>query len=87
VLDRNFAEKAIEKYKRWVGFCLSRLVPYEKQYVSQLRQNKRFIEACEYYGLSISEGSSLILGCHKIGKEQDGTETVIWRQEQGYDSE
>jgi DNA-binding PadR family transcriptional regulator len=85
VLDKNLAEKAIEKYKRWVGFCLSRLVPYERQYVSQLKQNKRFIEACKYYGFSISEGLSVVLGCYKVGKVQDGTEIIVWRNEQGFD--
>lgn len=50
-------------------------------------QNKRFIDACTQYGLSVGEGTASILGCHKVGKEQDGTEIIIWRQEQGYDSE
>jgi len=87
VLDQNLAKKAIEKYKRWVGICLARLVPYQRQYISQIEQSKRFIEACEQYGLSVSEGRILVLGCYKIGKEQDGTELIVWRQEQGYDSE
>jgi hypothetical protein len=55
-------------------------------YASQLKQNKRFKEACELYGFSISQGIEAILGCHKIGKEQDGTEIIVRRQEQGYDS-
>jgi hypothetical protein len=87
ITDKNLAKKAVEKFQRWVGFCLARFVPYERQYVSQLKQNKRFIEACELYGFLISEGIAAILGCHKIGKERDGTEIVIWRQEQGYDFE
>lgn len=85
ILDQNLAKKAIEKYTRWVGFCLARLVPYERQYISQLKENKRFKEACEQYGFHLSEGIELILGCHKIGKEQDGTEVIVWRQQQGYD--
>jgi DNA-binding MarR family transcriptional regulator len=86
VLDQNLAKKAIDKYRHWVGFCLARLVPYERLYASQLKQNKRFIEACKQYGFSIDEGITLILGCYKIGKEQDGTEVIVWRQEQGYDA-
>jgi hypothetical protein len=86
VIDQNLAKKAIEKYKHWVGFCLARIIPYERQYLSQLEHNKRFIEACEQYGLSASEGINLVLSCYKIGKEQDGTELIVWRQEQGYDS-
>jgi hypothetical protein len=46
ITDKILAKKAIEKYKRWAGFCIARLVQYERQYVSQLSQNKRFIEAC-----------------------------------------
>jgi DNA-binding MarR family transcriptional regulator len=80
VADRNLAEKAIQKYERWLGFCLARLIPHEKQYVSQLRQNKRFIEACEYYGVSVAEGITAILRCYKIGKMQDASETVVWRE-------
>jgi predicted transcriptional regulator len=87
VLDRNLAEKALEKYRRYVGFCLARLVSYERQYVSQLRQNKRFNEDCGGYGFSVPEGVAMILSCHKIGKQQDGSEVVIWRQEQGFDNE
>ena len=78
VIERNLAEKTLQKYNRYVGFCLARLVPYERQYISQLKQNKHFNEACELYGFSISQGIEAILGCHKIGKEQDGTEVVIW---------
>lgn len=85
VRDKNLAEKAIEKYKHWVGFCLARLVPYQRIYASQLKQNKRFIDACAQYGFSISEGLNAIYGCYKIGKEYDGTEVIVWRQEQGYD--
>ncbi len=86
IIDKNLAEKAIMKYKNWTGFCLSRLIPYERPFLSQLKQDKRFIEACELYGFSVSEGLSIILRCHKIAKEQDGMETIVWRQEQGYDS-
>jgi hypothetical protein len=84
-IDQNLAQKAIGKYKHWVGFFLARLIPYERQYLSQFEHNKRFIEACEQYGLSISEGISSVLSCYKIGKMQDGAEIIVWRQTQGYD--
>ena len=69
VLDQSLTKKSIAKYKHWVGFCLARLIPYERQYLSQLKYNKRLIEACEQYGLSVSEGitDSWLL---EIGKEQ-----------------
>jgi hypothetical protein len=51
-----------------------------------LKGNKRFKEACELNGFSTSQGTDAILGCHKIGKERDGTELIVWRQEQGYDT-
>jgi len=35
--------------------------------------------------LSSSEGMNAIFGCYKIAKVQDGTEIIVWRQEQGYD--
>jgi len=71
------AKKAIEKYKRWVGFCLARLIPYERLYVSQLQQDKRFVEACSQYGLSIAEGVASVLGCYKIRTEQNGAELIV----------
>jgi predicted transcriptional regulator len=83
--NKRLAEKAIEKYKRSVGFQLARLIPYERRYCSQLKNDRRFQKACEDYGLTISEGIQEILSCHKIGKESVGTDTVIWRREQGYD--
>jgi DNA-binding MarR family transcriptional regulator len=86
IIDKILAKKAIEKYKHWVGFCLARLVPYERLYASQLKQNKHFIEACAQYGFSIDEGLNAIYGCYKIEKEFDGTEVIINRKEQGYDA-
>jgi hypothetical protein len=76
IMDKILAKKANEKYKHWVGFCLARLVPYERLYASQLKQDKRFIDACGEYGLATSEGLNAIYGCHKIGKEYDGTEVI-----------
>jgi hypothetical protein len=80
-------KKAIEKYKHWVGICLARLIPYQRIYASQLKQDKRFIDACEQYGLSISEGMVSIFGCHKIRTEKDASEIIVWRREQGYKSQ
>jgi predicted transcriptional regulator len=84
VSNKKLAEKAIEKYKYWVGFRLARLVPYNRLYCSQLKRDERFIKACEEYGLSLSEGIYVVLSCYKIGKENSGTETILWRKEQGY---
>jgi len=85
ITNKKLAEKAIEKYKHWVGFQLARLVPYQRQYASQLKQDKRFQSACDEYGLTISEGVMAILGCYKIGREHTGNDKIIWRKEQGYD--
>jgi hypothetical protein len=46
-------------------------------YVSQLKQEKRFIEACELYGFPVFERIAIILGCHKIGKEQSVSENIV----------
>jgi DNA-binding MarR family transcriptional regulator len=85
ISDRKLAEKVIEKYKHYVGFQLARLVPYKKQYCSQLTGDQRFQNACEELGVTISEGIQSVLSCYKIGKESTGLETIIWRREQGYD--
>ena len=60
---------------------------FPRHYLSQLKQDKHFIDACVEYGLSSSEGMNAIYDCYKIGKEYDGTEMIVWRREQGYDSE
>jgi hypothetical protein len=75
----------IEKYKRYVGFQLSRFIPYEMQFCSQLNEDKRFLYACMKYGLAVSEGIQAVLNCYKVGKESTGLDTIIWRREQGYD--
>lgn len=85
VSNKKLAQKAIDKYKHWVGFCLARFVPYEKQYCTHLKRDARFITACEEYGLTVSEGINTVLECHKVGKENMGSDTIIWRKEQGYD--
>jgi predicted transcriptional regulator len=85
ITNERLAEKAIEKYKHYVGFQLARLVPYERRYCSQLKSDKRFQNACAEYGITISEGVSEILSCYKVGKESTGLDTIIWRREQGYD--
>jgi len=85
IVNKELAEKAIEKYKHYVGFQLARLVPYEKRYCSQLKGDKRFQNACEEYGLTVSEGINVILSCYKIGQESTGHDTIIWRKAQGYD--
>jgi DNA-binding MarR family transcriptional regulator len=84
ITNKRLAEKAIEKYKRTVGFQLARFVPYEKRYCSQLKGDKRFQNACGEYGLTSSEGIMVILSCYKIEKESTGQDTIIWRKEQGY---
>lgn len=86
VVNKALAEKAIGKYKHRVAFCLARLVPYQRVYASQFKQNKRFIETCLEYGLDVSEGFFLLLNCYKIGKQDVGTDIIVWRSTQGYDS-
>lgn len=86
IVNRELSEKVIEKYKHAVGFQLARLIPYERRYCSQLKEDKHFQNACKEYGLTISEGFSEVLSCHKIGKDSsNGTDTIIWRNAQGYD--
>ena len=85
VSNEELVEKAIEKYKYRVSFRLARLVQYKKIYTDQLKSDKRFIEACQDYGLSVSEGISAVLRCPKIGSETSHSgQTILWRKEQGY---
>ena len=85
IANEELVEKAIEKYKYRVSFRLARLVPYNKIYTDQLKSDKRFVEACQYYGLSVSEGISAVLSCPKIGSETHSGRSIIWRVEQGFD--
>ena len=87
ISNKKLAEKAIEKYKHAVGFQLARLVPYQRLYASQLKREKRFIDACVEYGLNLSEGINAVLNCYKIGKEHTRTDTILLRNAQGFDPE
>ena len=84
VIDKELAKKAIDKYKYRVSFRLARFVPYQRTTREQLKSDKRFIETCQEYGLSISEGISAVLSCPKIGSEIHSGRSIIWRKEQGF---
>jgi DNA-binding transcriptional ArsR family regulator len=90
VVNKEATGKAIKLYKRMVGFRLGRLIPYNKVYSEQLKSDKRFVEMCKVYGLTLYEGISAVAACPKIG-----TQTVtdysgrsnglfLWRKEPGY---
>lgn len=84
VVNKKLAERAIEKYNYWVAFELARFVPYERIFTITLRKDKRFIEVCNEYGITPSQGIQAVLSCPKVGSETMGNETVVWRKEQGY---
>jgi DNA-binding MarR family transcriptional regulator len=86
ITDKELAEVAIYRYKWLVGFKLARLVPYQKTYAEQLKSDKRFIEKCELYGLTLQEGIDAVQLCPKIGSEEHSDHLILWRKEQGYDS-
>jgi hypothetical protein len=87
IINKELAEKIVCKYKHRVAFCLGRLVPHRRVYASQFKRDKRFIDACSVYGLDVSEAFCALLDCYKIGREDVGTDIIIWRNMQGYDSE
>ena len=86
VVDKDGSEKAIELYKRKMGYKLARFVPYKRITTEQLKSDKRFIETCQEYGLNIIQGISAVLRCPKIGSEthSEGRTTILWRKEEGY---
>ena len=90
VIDKVGSEKAIELWKRKVGYKIARFVPYKKQRITteDFKSDKRFIETCQYYGLSIGEGINAVLSCPKIGSEKagsyDNVKVYLWRKEEGY---
>ena len=84
VIDKKLAEKVIDKYKYRVSFHLARFVPYKRITTEQLKSDKRFIETCQTYGLSISQGVQAVLSCPKIGSETYSGRSIIWRTEEGY---
>lgn len=84
VMNKKLAEKVIEKYKSLVAFRLARLIPYERTYAEQLKNDSRFVKVCQYYGLNIDEGVNAVRLCSKIGYERDSNRLILWRKEQGY---
>ena len=66
VVDKKATEKAIGLYKRWVSYKLSKLIPHQKIYSKKLKSDKRFIEECKFYGLTIHEGFNAVAACPKI---------------------
>ena len=84
VIDKKLAEKVIDKYKYRVSFHLARFVPYKKITTEAFKSDKRFIETCQTYGLSISEGINAVTSCPKIGSETHSGRSILWRKEQGY---
>ena len=87
VSNEELVEKAIEKYKYRASFRLARFVPYKRITTEDFKSDKRFIETCQYYGLSISEGISAVLSCPKIEVERIGfphNQTYLHRKSEGY---
>ena len=84
MIDKKLAEKVIDKYKYRVSFRLARFVPYKKITTEQLKSDQRFVDACQTYGLSISQGVQAVLSCPKIGSETYSGRSILWRKEEGY---
>ena len=87
VIDKKLAEKVIDKYKYRVSFYIARFVPYKKITTEDFKSDKRFIEACQTYGLSIDEGISAVMKCPKIEVERAGyphNKTYLHRKSEGY---
>ncbi|MFC1486401.1 ArsR family transcriptional regulator [Thermoproteota archaeon] len=66
VVNKKATERAIELYKRRVSYKLGRLIPYKKIYSKKLKSDKRFIEECKFYGLTLGEGFNAVTTCPKI---------------------
>jgi len=67
--EKEGAEKAFAHYKRWIDFHLARLIPYKRNLTEQLKTDERFIETCQWYGLTFDEGINVVRKCPKIGYE------------------
>ncbi len=87
VVNKEATEKAIKLYKRWASYKLGRLIPYQKTFSEKLKSDKRFIEECKFYGLTIHEGFNAVVTCPKIrtqiatdysGRDQG---LFLWRKE------
>ena len=87
LIDKELAEIVIKKFKSIVAFRLARFVPYKQTLAEQLQTEKKFIEACQFYGLTISDGIQAVKMCPKIGNEWNSNKLILWRMEQGYDKE
>ena len=88
VIDRENAERIIERYHWTVAFKLARLIPYTKTEERKVREDKRFIALCEEYYLTLDEGIRVVKNCAKIGVEKVGhpyNKTYLHRKSEGYD--
>jgi predicted transcriptional regulator len=84
LVDKKNVEKAISQFKKWVRYSLAHLIPYKKIPAEHVKADKRFIEECQKYGLTIFEGIEAVQSCPKIGFINQSGKTVLWRKEQGY---
>jgi len=84
VTDKKGTELVLKQYYWQISFNLGRLIPYERVREKDLKKDKRFVEKCRYYGLSIDEGAQIVKECPKIGVQHERGITFIWRKEQGY---
>ncbi len=69
IVNKEATDKAIELYKRWVSYKLGRLIPNQKIYSEKLKSDKRFIEECKFYGLTVHQGFNAVANCPKIETE------------------
>ncbi|MFX0209180.1 MAG: hypothetical protein ACFFDT_24565, partial [Candidatus Hodarchaeota archaeon] len=70
--DKEGTEWIIERFHWNVGFKLARLVPYAKTDESKVRKDKRFIDLCNEFYLTIDEGLEAVKNCVRIGVEKVG---------------
>lgn len=84
IVDKKRAEKVIDKYKQRAAFRLAKLIPYNRVTAEQVKADSRFIETCQYHGLTVDEGIKAVSKCSKVGTEWHSNQLILWRKEQGY---
>jgi len=84
-VNRGVAKLAIIMWKQRISYKLAHYIPYDKVKEEDLKEDKRFLEKCKYFGLTVDEGLEAVLECPKIVSERKSNILYLWRKEpQGY---
>jgi len=77
--NRKAAEIILKQYLWHVGFQLARYIPMERTTVEQIKADRRFVDKCQYFGLTVDEGIDITKECPHIKTTYDRGITFLER--------